>query len=312
MNQHRVVLILLAAIAMLAMPGCRRSTPPSATPASGDAPTFRIVCVSPALTDILIDLGLESNIVGRDIWDQQLDPSVPRVGDLFELDYEALLALEPTDVVLQVQASNVPPFLNEISREQGFRVVALHINTLTDVVDAVHELNDALSFTGVPARRTDARRRAAEIEAELNDQLKPLPVEVRQHLGSILILHHVEPPAAFGPGSYLVQVLERFGAAGSLTNGGPWQELDLETVVHLDPWAIVLINPGADEKVDRESLPGALGTLNLSAAKHDRIGTLTHREALLPGTCIGAVALELRTILTGFADAANDDGGRDQ
>lgn len=299
-------------LAMLIPIACSRrpATPPP--PTSTPAPTFRIVCLSPALTDILIDLGLENNIVGRDIWEKQLPDSVPRVGDLYQLDYEALIALQPTDVILQVEPDKIPPFLNDTGAQKNFRIVAIHINTLPDILSAMRQLIAQLSFTGSESQRTAAQHKADEIESRINTALQPLPQTIADHLGPVLILHDVQPPAAFGPDSYLVQVLETLGAPDALTTGGPWQELDLETVADLDPWAIILIKPGAPADADKTAMLGPLADLKLSAVKNNRIAALTHPQSLLPGTCIADVADELRSILTRFAKDTTQTSGPDR
>ncbi len=73
-----------------------------------DAGAFRIVSLSPAITDILLDLGLGEYVVGRGAWEEQLGAEIPRVGDLSNLDLEGLIALGPTDVILQAGRRGTP------------------------------------------------------------------------------------------------------------------------------------------------------------------------------------------------------------
>ncbi|MHC4811375.1 MAG: hypothetical protein ACYTEV_13565, partial [Planctomycetota bacterium] len=69
---------------------------------------LRIVSLSPAMSRVVADMGLEAAIVGRSRFCDFLDPEIPVAGDLLRVDAERILALEPTHLLRQ------PP-----SRESG-------------------------------------------------------------------------------------------------------------------------------------------------------------------------------------------------
>ncbi len=296
--------ILLGAMVLL-LPACRR-----AAPADAPAQRLRIICLSPAVTDMLVALELGDRIVGRDAYEEQLPDSVPRVGDLTSVNLEAVLALNPTDIILQAGRAGAPPRLESIAAERGWRFINLQIDGLDDAQLALRRVVEELSFAGDDqSQRVAARRRATELLAEMDAALASLPAATTARLGPVLLLYFTDPPSAFGPGSYLSDMLARLGADNALT-GGAWQELDLERVAAIDPWAIIVVKPGASpqQTEDPQSLLGSVGRLNLTCARAGRIAVLRHERALLPGASLIEAARELRDILESLAMGGESRG----
>lgn len=271
--------------------------------AGGDS--FRIVCLSPAVTDILIDLGVGEFIVGRDAWDEQLGAEVPRVGDLTNLDAEALIRLRPSDVVLQAGRRGVPAGFDSLATEYGWKVLNVQIDSLGDILGVVDTLANELSFGGDDEFRARALKKAEELRGDFEAAMEPIEGwsgggdESGDGVGEreVLLLYEVDPPSAFGPGSYLGDVLLKMGVVNSLGEGGAWRELDAEALVHLDPWAIVLIRDGAIEESGARADVGRLVKLPLRAIREGRCYQVSHPQALLPGTCVIEVVRQLRSVL---------------
>lgn len=257
------------------------------------------------MSDILIDLGLGDRIVGRDAFEEQLPDGVPRVGDLMTIDYEAVIALNPSDVVLQSGRAGVAPQLLELATARNWNVINDRMDGLADIQRVTRGLAAGLTFRDEATLGEITRRRAEELCAAMDAALAPLPAEVAERLGPILLLHLADPPSAFGPGSYLVDVLSRLGAPNALASGSAWQELDLEAVLTLNPWAVVLVQPVADSAapVDVAAEFGPIARLALDAARGGRLAVLRHPQSHFPSTSIVEVAGELRTILEAMASA---------
>ena len=73
----------------------------------------RIVALGPSVGIILQDLGLEELVVGRHGWDLALDPDLPVCGDLNGIDYENLIGVRPTHVLLEWGSQEVPRRLEQ-------------------------------------------------------------------------------------------------------------------------------------------------------------------------------------------------------
>lgn len=272
--------------------------------------SFRIISLSPAVTDMLIDLGLADHIVGRDRWEAQLPDDVPKVGDLTQFNREAFIALRPTDVIIQAGDRGAPAGLVELAEALEFNLINLQIDGLADITGAMNQVVNALTFAGQgsadshgapsSSSRSNLERSAAatasDITSRIESSLAPLASTNPEAAATfsergVLLLHSLDPPQAFGPGSYLDDVLARLGVQNALSEGGPWQRLDFEAVTQLDPWAIILVSP----KANPDWTP--LARLTLKAVDADRIGVLDHPQALLPGSSVAEVAADLRVLL---------------
>lgn len=312
----RLVLLLLI---IFAVAKCDRSDeaarPQSShrTDASDDTNShvFRIVCLSPAITDTLIDLGLKAHIVGRDGYENQLDDSVKRVGNLSQLDLERILTLNPTDVVLQAGSGGIPRAVQDIAVAQGWNLINLHIDGADDIEATLSALPERLTFGGDDLLREEARIRAGTLRTEIKEAMRPLDVSIRQQLGSVLIMFESDPPWAYAEGSYLADVADAMGVPCPLDPGSKYRQLAVEDLVRIDPWAIIFVASSGQPRTragveagEALALLGALRELPLRAITSGRVVRLTHPQALLPSSSLIEVSEEMRTIFTQLAEPA--------
>ena len=249
---------------------------------------LRIVSLSPAGSKILIDLGLEEAIVGRHNYDQAVNADVPPVGEQGSIDYEKLLTIAPTHVILQTDSQSMPARLTQIAGETGFEIVNLtRTLTLDDVQRATRQLEDRFAPNAGLADRL-----IAAIEPRTLD---------RSSWGTVLIAMHTSPTVdVLGPGSAHQESIERLGYTPAVTEGKPFMPMDAEDVLAMDPGVIVLVMPRArDAKpapMDWTPSPEDLGSLDglgLRAVESGRVVLIDDPLALLPSTAFIGVSAEL-------------------
>ena len=290
------VLLIVAAMAYVALRTGAGATPP---PPSDERP--RIAVLSPALAVTMVDLGLEPRIVGRHGWDYVLDPSIPICGDQSGIDYESLVGVEPTHVVLEWGRRELPRRLVSLGDERGWAIVNIEALTLQQVGDSVAEL--ARLFE----RQLDPQRPELVGAAQLTGPQiveRMIPAGSIGYAGRVLLLTSTDPPAAMGPGSFHQDALERMGGRAAITEGAAYVELDAEDVLDLAPDAIVLLMPrpvGAPpvehpwDEIERTL--GVVATLPIPAVEHHRVAVIDHPLVLTPSTAMIDYAHELREAL---------------
>jgi iron complex transport system substrate-binding protein len=125
---------------------------PAAGAAAGDGPPAqRIVALSPHLVELAFAAGAGPLLVGAvDFSDEPAAArALPRVGDAFRLDLEALAATRP-DLVLGWPSGNSPAVLDRL-RRLGYRVVELEPRRLRDIGDQIEAIG-RLAGTEITAR----------------------------------------------------------------------------------------------------------------------------------------------------------------
>ncbi len=119
-------------LAGLLLCACSPPIPPAAR-APAPVAAQRIITLSPHLTELAFAAGAGDHLVGAVAFSDYPPAAsrVPRVGDAFRVDYEAVAALDP-DLILGWTSGNPPETLARL-RELGFRVVALEPTDLADI-----------------------------------------------------------------------------------------------------------------------------------------------------------------------------------
>ncbi len=306
--------------------GGRGSTAGGETPA-GDGE--RIVVLSPAAAVMLRDLGLADRIVGKHDYDMVLPDSIPAVGHQEAIDYEALLRVEPTLIIVEWGSRPLPPRLTELAASHGWAIKRITLLTLDDIARTVDDLAimlGAVDLTGGEEARPPGMGTPRDLHVlprftDPGERLEqPLPSARLARawsrrgdgfgdLGGVLLLAATDPPGALGPGSFHQQILERIGGVPAITEGSPWMELDVEDIARLAPSGIVLIAPRGRgqraEPIGRAEIERRLGriaTLDIPAVREGRLGLIDDPLSLLPSTSMARFADELAAILEGWRE----------
>lgn len=313
------VMLTLACLTIVNI-GCDRKhspvQPPSPTATTN--PTPRIVVLSPALAIILKDLGLAPAIVGRHAWDLALDPALPVCGDQSGVDFEALLRVRPTHVVVQWGERALPQRLVELAKEQGWTLINENPLSLDDIpIVAKHLDHDFEAAIAHEHAKDHADALIASLVDACGHRVEDATTNPRTPSGTsvwkgrILLLAATSPPAALGPGSWHYEILSRLGGTNAITSGGPYQTLDAEDVTKLAPDGIVILQPrgmkdaatptrhvaSEFEPADLKKRMGQLADLSVPAITNGRIALIDDPFALTPSSSIIEVRLRLKAIL---------------
>lgn len=319
-------LCALCALVVLST-GCDKPVPPPPPAAPAQTKALRIAALSPAIAVILRDLGQGGTIVARHGYDSWSDAALPVAGDQQGFDYETLLRVNPTHVLVQWGGKTLPDRLVSLAAQHRWVVRDLPLLTLDDVEHAAETLFDLTGQAGggsAPAWKESplAERLAATWRART-----PSP----SRIGRVLLLYSASPPTALGPGSFHHQLLVRLGGAPAITDGSPFMRLDVEDVLRIAPDAIVLVRPEIATKQQGSASPartgspawrmlrgddltGSLGPLAgraIPAVQYGRVGVLTDPLAAVPGTNLIGLADDLAALLDAMtAPPAQPDATR--
>lgn len=313
--------LVLVLIVTLRLAGCGGATS-EPTDASGGAPSgsadgVRIVALSPAVAQILRDVGTGERIVGRHGFDSWTDARVPSCGEQGQIDYEALLRVRPTHVLLQwpgamssvdwetgrvtrepLEDGALPGRLREMARTHGWTVRNFNVLTLADIEGAATVMERMFGEEGgegVGARDPAPDDAMTGVE-RLRHALRRREGINGERIGPVLMLVATEEPAALGPGSCHHEMLCRVGGLPALQSGAPYVRLDVEDVIRLAPGALIVWRPirGKDDGTgiggriatteEYRALLGPLDRRDIPAVAAGRVGVIEDPLCLLPST----------------------------
>lgn len=225
---------------------------------------IRVVSLSPGITASLIDMGFRDQIVGRSAFCEIKGISV--VGDLYAIDYERLLRLQPTHVFVQQQVGGVDSHLEELAKKGTFILRSWKLNTIEDIAQLSADLSSVLTIE--PHQVTFAFE-----QATVSD--KPTLLMTGGGEQSVGI--------CFGKNTYLADIWEAIGGVNALEKEG-WQMLSLEDIARLAPSRILIVS---DVPITSY---GSVETLGIPVIR------FVHKDVLIPSTRIVHVAQTLHEI----------------
>lgn len=177
-----------------------RAGEPQHTHASRAGP-MRIVSLVPSLTELLFELGLGSQVVGRTgfcVHPRDAVRSVPKVGGTKTVDVDAVLALSPTHLIVNVD-ENEKPTVERLARHVP-EVVVTHPLKLADNPALYEDFGD----------RFGRAREARSLIDRLNAARQALAMQ-RWSPREAIYLIWKDPWMTISPDTYIADMLAQVG-----------------------------------------------------------------------------------------------------
>lgn len=283
----------LAAAILLGLIGCQRH-PAGQAPGPVAARGSRLVSLSPALTQIISDLGQAHRIVAVGAYDPVAPRGAAVVGDLYQIDYERLISLSPTDIFLQATRAPLPGRLIDLAADHHWSLHRWTLETRADVIRTVYDraappdANPSVSGAlGIP----EAGRRLVERMQTILRRVGE--VTRREPAPPVLLVVGKSPMTAAGPRTFMGEMLRIAGGSNVVRDTEHrYPVIDREQLLRLAPSVIVLIRPepGTAAATDTQATPDALA---LPPSMRSRVVQLTDPAALLPSSAMPRIVVAL-------------------
>jgi iron complex transport system substrate-binding protein len=265
-------------VALCGFGGCRDGEGDATAPRRAAVPQ-RIVCGSPAVTEIVYALGCGDRVVGVSAYTVYPAEAlgVARIGGWIDPNRERLLVLKP-DIIL---SQGLHATLAEFAAEFGMRFHHVKLDSLADLYAAVSALADVLA---VPdrGRTLNAELRGA-LDATGARAARARPVRVLALLGRAP--GALNGLSTIGPGTFLDDLLRVAGGSNVFSDAlGPYPQISKESLLARNPEVILELYPGGVEPSVRSRLRADWQTFStLPAVRDGRIHYLTNDFLLIPG-----------------------------
>jgi iron complex transport system substrate-binding protein len=266
------------AAAILLLAACSRNG--SHTPATTTATTTpgpRIISTVPAATLNLVLLGAADRLVGVTRYDDIILPdpqkNLPVVGDYETMDYERLITLHPSALVIQTAEARLSPRLQNLAASHNIQLVNIKLDTLDDLWTTIDQLGQ-ISGKQLAATRAIATAKA-DLDA-LRSQTQSLP-----HPRTLYALSQ-NPVMIVGNHTFVDQMLSIAGADNvGKTIGNAYPIVGLETVVKLAPDVLLISAPGEPAQTPDDPRLAKWLQLPIPAARNHRIYLITDPNSLM-------------------------------
>lgn len=256
--------VLLAIIVVAAVIVAWTSLRPAAPAAPTTAASLRIVSLSPAMTELLYELGLGESLVGvsESCNYPEAAKTLPRVGGLGTTNMEALLSLHPTLVATtDFETDDTMRAL----QSSGVQVIEGHIATVPQMFDAFARVGQATGRSHQAQALIDKMRTQLQSTARRFEQLPP---ERRPRV--YLEIWH-DPVTTAGRSSFLDDVVQHAGGV-NVANGiaQAYPTISPEQVVAWNPQVIILC-AGSTRGQGQQLMESRLGWEKVEAVQRHRV-----------------------------------------
>ncbi len=269
---------------VLLLNGCDRPEPAS----SPEKAPERIISMSPNITDTLLDLGLESRLVGVSRFSGTDEVStLPVIGDFMTINYEAVVALKPDLVILEKSSDEQKNRL----RTLGIPYLETGSLTLAEIMESIRRIGEAC----------DAQPEADQLIRQLHQQIDALRNTPRHRPRTLMVFsdysnhEQVEQVFAFGAHCIHSELLEIAGGDNIITNSTPSVTLSREAILRLNPELIIELSAGGPRN-------NWSNLTSVDAVKNRRIHVLDGTYTTIPSP--GSITRTLKD----FSEIIRQDG----
>jgi iron complex transport system substrate-binding protein len=302
----RRLLFLATAVALAACGPSAPATAPAAAPstATATAPaTPRIVSTVPAATLNLVLIGGDRYLVGVSTYDRLFLPAdkqnLPVVGDYENLNFEELVKLQPTVLIVQQADDRISSRLKDFVATRHIELVNLRFDRVADIWTSARALGKAAHCEAeTELAITRARRDLDDVAVDYKNAEHPT------------VLYIMDPALNLACGTHTF-VDEMITLAGGKTApvGDGFPTVGRETMVKLAPDVLLIGAPDSVEETTNDPRLTPWMSLPVPATRSKRVFLVTDGNSQMPSLNIGKNVRALAELIHRNAPAAVPPAG---
>ncbi|WP_028307749.1 ABC transporter substrate-binding protein [Desulfitibacter alkalitolerans] len=229
----------------------------------------KIISLTPAVTEILFELGLDERIIGVTEYCNYPEAALkkPKMGDFANPNVELIVDAEPQIVFV---AAGVQMELIKRLEQLGITVFCLDAESVDQVIKNIQMTGEIM---GVPEA-------AQKLTSEMQAKVDAVVLKVKDQERPVVFFEvWDEPLMSAGPGTFINSLIELAGGqnlAGDADTRYP--QLSMEVLFERDPDVYI-----ANDFHKQSDIMARPGYENLTAVKTDRVHTIDDDLVTLPG-----------------------------
>lgn len=255
-----------------------------------DEPPQRIISLAPNITETLFSIGADSRIVGvTSLCDYPPQAKLkPRTGSYISPDYEAISALKPDLIMLNVETSSNP--LYQSLKNMGMKLFVSKAKNYEDILKMIETF----------AIITGNKSRGDSLKNILRNERESLLSSSGNRIDTALILISINPLMTTNGETFINDIL-KFANVMNIYRDQPIQypEISYEDVISRDPKKIIFPTDTNDAERSEKLVYEIKRQLKLtSAVKNNKIILVDENVMYRPGPRIMEAAFNLRSKLS--------------
>jgi iron complex transport system substrate-binding protein len=255
------------------------------TAGSGYAKALRIVSANGTLSEILVGLGLENQIVGVDVtstFPASLE-KLPKIGHNRTIAAEGILALNP-DVIVYTDQSMLSPAVVKQLNSSGKKLVAFkHEYSKDGAIKLIREVGAYFN----------ANAQAEKMVKALQADLAKIPAPANPRKLLFIYARGTGTLMVSGTGTSLDKMFALAGHKNSVSGFTEFKPLTAESLIVANPDVLVLFSSGLESLEGMDGLLKVPGVANTNAGKNRRIVAMDGQFLTGFGPRLGKAAIEL-------------------
>ena len=291
-KRRRLRHLVLPFLVLLGAVGCGPSVRRAPDRGSGDTLPQRIVSMSPAVTEMLFELGVGDRVVGVTTYCHYPEAARQRakIGGFYDASYEAIYSLRP-DLVVSVGAFHET---NDDLEKLGLRHLSVDTGSIPGILQSIRLLGERCGAE-VQGQAIVARieRRIAAIHAATEDTpaLRVL-VSVGRSMGT----GQIEDLYVAGEATLYGEMIVLAGGVNAYTAKVPYARISREGLLRMNPDVVIDLVPDLDTNAQISSGDVRrewMQLTQLAAVKHERVHIFGGEYVCRPGPGICQVLLDI-------------------
>ena len=255
------------------------------TAGTGNAKALRIVSANGTLSEILVGLGLEKQIVGVDVtstYPASLE-KLPKIGHNRSIAAEGILALNP-DVIVYTDQSMLSPAVVKQLNSSGKKLVAFkHEYSKEGTIRLIREVGAYFN----------AHAQAEKMVKVLQADLAKIPAPANPKKLLFIYARGTGTLMVSGSGTSLDKMFALTGHKNAVSGFADFKPLTAESLITANPDVLVLFSSGLESLEGMDGLLKVPGVANTNAGRNRKIVTMDGQFLTGFGPRLGKAAIEL-------------------
>lgn len=240
----------------------------------------RIISMSPAITEILFELGVGHRIAGiTDFCNYpEATSSIPRIGGLLNPNLESIVALKP-DLIIYTKENRK---IQEQTENLGIKMLKVDLINIENILKSILVLGNILETTETAQPLHDRLKQGIDLyRSKLDGQRRK---------STLIVLGKADDPLrdlyGAGKGTFLDELLTMAGGDNILNNSmAIYPKLSKEFVIAQSPEVIIEAIPRSQFPLEEQLVHKARWQLfsTIRAVKDDNVHFVAYDYILIPG-----------------------------